>query len=439
MFWIYNILLTLLAPLWVPIMYLNSRKRTEKPNWKERSGNIERKFQKDDLKIWVHAVSVGEVVAAGPLLKELRNQEPECKIILSVTTSSGHHTATQSLLNSGLVDQLTYFPIDVVRFQLSALTSVRPHAIAILETELWLNFLWAANQIGIKSLLVNGRISEKSFAKCIKIKAYYRAIFHNLGQALMQTEADASRAKLLGANDPEVFGNTKFDDVNLASDDCKSEWFTRLQMNANEFPVIIIGSARGNIEHEIILNALAEILTKNPDLRVIYAPRHIEGADILASSIEQKLGSVARKSKGESGPIILLDTYGELSQAYSVGDIAIIGGGFDKLGGQNLLQPMASGLPVIRGQHFENFQWIVDRTGEESGVFVANESSEIAELAKKLLSNESERRLLGASAKAFVKSHQGASEKYASRILAAAKEVRNKQIASEINRKNKRS
>jgi len=201
-------------------------------------------------------------------------------------------------------------------------------------------------------------------------------------------------------------------------------------MKPREFPILVVGSARGQIEHDLIIGALKTVLNSLPELRIIYAPRHIEGADALAEQLQIELGTVARRSKNESGPIILLDTYGELAQTYGLSDIAIIGGGFDNLGGQNLLQPMEAGVPVIRGSHFQNFQWIVDEAGEAEGVFVANSATEIASKTLELLSQELKRAELGGNAKAFVKSHKGASAVYAARVLKVAKLVQKSQSKS---------
>src|SRR5690242_19561687 len=137
MFFFYNVLITLLAPIWAPWMWLRTRGRKEPPNWNERFGNYLLTPRKDRKRKWVHAVSVGEVVACMPILKELRADLPDHEIVLSVTTSSGHQTAREKA--SELYDHLVYFPIDIARFQLAAMQHVQPSVVAIMETELWMN------------------------------------------------------------------------------------------------------------------------------------------------------------------------------------------------------------------------------------------------------------------------------------------------------------
>lgn len=165
MFWLYNLLITFTSPLWVPVTVLRSRKRHLRPNWKERQGDIEVKLPAEGTRIWLHAASVGETLAAVPVVKELRKQQPNCVIFFSVTTSSGHQTATDHLVKTGLVNQLSYFPIDVLRFTLAALTRVRPDVVGIMETEIWHNFLWSAKTLGSRCVLINGRVSDRSFSQ----------------------------------------------------------------------------------------------------------------------------------------------------------------------------------------------------------------------------------------------------------------------------------
>ena len=190
-------------------MWWRAKKRKEQPNWQERKGNIDIPRRKDGKRIWFHAVSVGEVVAAMPVLREIRARLPDHEIVLSVTTSSGHQTAREKA--EGLFDHLIYFPIDVARLQLSAMQRVRPSVVAIMETELWFNFLWAAKVFDAKTLLINGRISDRSFPRSMRLRFFYRSLLKNLDRCLMQTETDAERISALGGQRVEVLGNSKFD------------------------------------------------------------------------------------------------------------------------------------------------------------------------------------------------------------------------------------
>ena len=163
MIWVYNILLTLTAPLWVPWMLWRTAKRKEKPNWEERAGRYQIASDKEARRVWLHAVSVGEVVAALPILRAIREKDPKLEIVLTVTTSSGHQTARERA--EGLYDHLFYLPIDVYRFTMEAVFRVKPKVIAIMETELWFNLLHTAEAFGAQRLLINGRISPRSFRR----------------------------------------------------------------------------------------------------------------------------------------------------------------------------------------------------------------------------------------------------------------------------------
>ena len=226
MFLVYNLLLPLLLPIWLPLIWLKSKRRKEQPNWKERFGNYSHlQFERKE-RIWFHAVSVGEVLASAPLLRELRKQFPTHEILISVTTSSGHQAAREKLI--GLFDHLTYFPIDVLRWQLSAMQKVRPQMVVVMETELWLNFLYCAKVYDAKTVVVNGRISDKSFEMSLRLRGYYQALFEHLDLAAVQSEIEQQRFRSLGARKVEVLGNVKFGkqggETHVNSPKQKSAW-----------------------------------------------------------------------------------------------------------------------------------------------------------------------------------------------------------------------
>ncbi len=222
MFLLYNILLTILAPFWVPWMLLKSYRRKERPNWDERQGRFDLPARGDRHRIWVHTVSVGEFFAATPILRELRKTLPDHEILVSVTTSSGHQAAREA--EPGLFDHLVYFPIDVARFQLGAMQQVRPDVVAIMETELWMNFVWAAKTFGARTILINGRISDRSFPRSLKLKFFYQTLLKDVDLCLMQSETDAERILALGARTAKSLGNCKFDQAADGLNADPDEW-----------------------------------------------------------------------------------------------------------------------------------------------------------------------------------------------------------------------
>ena len=421
MFLLYNLILTLLSPIWVPWMIWRSKKRQESPNWQERQGiyNSIPKKEKGEKRIWVHAVSLGEMIAVKPFLQELKQQKPEVKIILSTTTSSGHQSAREKLTE--WFDYLVYFPIDLPRFQLRAMQRVRPDVIAIMETELWFNFLWAADVFNAPAYIVNGRNSDRAFKNSQKVKWFYKAMFKYLKGCLVQTQADAERFSYLGAQRVHVLGNVKFDEA-ASEIQSTTDWKKELYIPLNH-RVVVIGSTRSEYEVELTQRAIIPILTENPHLTVIHAPRHIESAEEVMSAMKSLLPpnssiSCGFRSKNEKATYLVLDSYGELAGVYNIADIVVIGGGFDMLGGQNLIQPLALGKPVIHGPNMFNFRDIATTSVSAGASMVCNTSLELQHSIESLLSDETQRGTMSQCASELVQKNLGASKRYAEAVLA---------------------
>jgi 3-deoxy-D-manno-octulosonic-acid transferase len=415
MFLLYNLLLTLLSPLWVPWMLYRAWRRNEKPNWKERQGDYPLRSTKESKRVWFHAVSVGEVVAATPILRELRSLLPDHEIVLSVTTSSGHRTAREHAVD--LYDHLVYFPIDVARFQLAAMQRVRPKVVAVMETELWMNFLWAAKTFDAKTVLVNGRISDRSFPRSMKLRRFYQALLVQVDRCLMQSPTDAERIQALGAQEAEVLGNCKFDQAVQGLEADPAKWRRDLGIPEGK-AVVVVGSTRGEDEQRLVVEALKRV---GPDRAwVVHAPRHLETVDSLAREVEAAFGQVARRSQNEQGPYLILDTYGELSEVYAIADVVVIGGGFANLGGQNLLQPLAHGKPVLHGPHMQNFRDVTAMAQAAGASIVCDSSESLAKALLELLDHPEQRQSMGAAARELVRANVGASRRYAQAIAEAA-------------------
>ncbi len=416
MFLLYNLLLLIASPIWVTWMLVRSRRRAEAPNWAERTGNFRHiQIPRDQPAIWIHAVSVGEVMALLPILRQTRALLPKHFIVLSVTTSSGHHTAREHALD--LYDALVYFPIDIARFQLSAMTRIRPDVVAIMETELWFNFLWAAKAMGAKTMLMNGRISDRSFPRSRRIKFFYRALLRYVDRCLMQTDQDSSRITALGANAAEVFGNCKFDQA-MDGLDADAGWWRESLGLPEGLPVVVVGSTRGEEEEAFVAQALGPLRDR---VGIVWAPRHIERADPLSVIMKQAFGECARRSNAERGRYVLLDTYGELAKVYAVADLVVVGGGFADLGGQNLLQPLAHGKPALHGPHMQNFRDVAEAAGRVGSTITCGTPAELQRAIEDLLADRERAERMGAAGKAFIESNAGASRRYAEAIRDAAK------------------
>jgi 3-deoxy-D-manno-octulosonic-acid transferase len=415
MWFIYNIVLTLLAPIWVPWMFVRTWKRKEKPNWKERQGLYD--LKPGPRRVWVHAVSVGEFVASKPILKELRRTLPGYEIVVSVTTSSGHQTAREA--ESGLFDHLVYFPLDMARFQLAAMQRVQPDVVAIMETELWMNILWAAKVFDASTALINGRISDRSYPRARKLSFFYRALLAEIDRCLMQTEVDAERIASLGGKGVAVLGNCKFDQASESQTADAAE--LRLRFGLSGGPVLVIGSTRDEAEEKLVVDAIKMLQIE--ELQVIHAPRHLERSAALAGRVKATLGSVALRSRQETGPYMVLDTYGELATVYAVADVVVVGGGFSNLGGQNILQPLALGKPVIHGPHMQNFKDVAALASKAGATMTASTSEDLADAIRSLLSDDSRRQTMGQAARGLIEANLGASARYAEAIAELAGEA----------------
>ncbi len=413
MFLLYNCLLTVLAPIWLVWMLLRAKARKDSPNWSERQGQYLLSPRKDGPRVWIHAVSVGEVIAAMPILQELRNQAPDLEIVLSVTTSSGHQTARERA--SELFDHLVYVPIDVARFALSAMQRVQPDVLAIMETELWMNLLWAAKTFDARTLLINGRISDRSFRRSRWIAFFYKSLLGRMDRCLMQSARDAERIRRLGAKEVEVLGNSKFDQAAAGAVVDAAKLRRELGL-PDDKPVIVVGSTRGAAEENLVLDAIAQVGLAR--LSVVHAPRHLETAPDLAERVAKRFGTVALRSEGETGPYLILDSYGELASVYAVADIAVVGGGFERLGGQNLIQPLAVGKPVLHGPYMGNFRDVASEAVACGASEIARSSDELASALTRLIADPEERHRWGEAAHKLVETNLGASARYAAAILA---------------------
>ena len=414
MYWVYNVLITLLAPIWVPWMWMRANRRQEKIDWKERTGVYTFDVKPDRPHIWFHAVSVGEVVASMPILRELRSRCPEAEIVLSVTTSSGHQTALDKA--EGLYDHLVYFPIDVPRFAMQAMLRARPDVVAIMETELWFNFLWAAKSFDANTLLINGRISDRSFPRSQKIRFFYKALLSHVDRCLMQTETDAERIVELGAGTAEVFGNCKFDQAaqtqGVDADALRQEF----AIPPDAF-VVVIGSTRGEDEEALILEALERL---HEATYVIHAPRHLERVPSILSQRSTKGLATAQRSRSETGPYLLLDTYGELDKVFHLADVVVIGGGFGNYGGQNLIQPLACGKPVLHGEHMQNFRDVTEAALKAGASLECTTADQLAQEIQRLRHDQATRERMAAAATKLVEQNLGASIRYADAIIEAS-------------------
>jgi 3-deoxy-D-manno-octulosonic-acid transferase len=403
---VYNALLLALAPLIFPLL-LWRRTNSKEPAWAERWGKILSTEERTELSLWVHAVSVGEVMAAAPVLRELRSRHPNAHITLSTTTTGGRAVALQR----PEADRVIAFPLDAPWAVRRALAAVKPDLILLMEWEIWPNFLYEAKKRGAKVAVLNGRVSERGLARGLKMRWLLGDALKNVDLFAMQSEEDARRAVLVGApaEKVETVGNTKFDEaaVPLSMEEREA---LRAELGIPDgAPVWICGSTRDGKngvpdEEVLIAQAAQRVRERFPNLMLVVAPRHLERADSAAAH----LGSPARRSKKETGPTLLLDTFGELGKIYAVADIAFVGGSLAPWGGQSVFQPLAQGTPALFGPHMNNQRDIAALSRAEGAGFEVRDAEELAAQVVRLLSlPEGERAELRRRARALIERNQG--------------------------------
>ncbi len=351
--------------------------------------------QSDQPSIWIHAVSVGEYLAAKPLIQRIREQFPDTPLFVSTTTKTGQKLAKETLPTSAF-----YFPFDWGWCVKRALDHVHPRLILVLETEIWPNFLWEAEKQKIPVMLVNGRISDRSFARYRRVRTWLPLF----DQCMMQTEEDASRIKALGASaeDVSVMGNLKFDfhPPTLLPHLYKTlkEW------KKNELLWICGSTMKG--EEQILIQAFQNLKRKNP-LKMMIAPRHPERFEEVVDLVKQNHLSVTRRTNGTSGDasVLVLDSIGELAACYEMADVVFIGGTLGAYGGHNPIEPAYFGKAILAGPHYDNFRSVFEELRNHGGILISRDVE--ADLVK-LIQDSVLRDQMGSAAKALVSKNSGA-------------------------------
>lgn len=358
---IYTALLALASPFLLLGLY---KSKPNKPKfggrWKEHFG-ITPQLKTHQRPIWIHAVSVGESIAATPLIKELKQQYPEQPIVVTTTTSTG----AEQIAKLGDLVEHRYMPIDFGFAVKSFLKAIQPEKMLIIETELWPNTLNVVKQANVPITVVNARLSEKSCKNYAKVQWLFNQLHPCLTQVLCQTDSDAERFERLGVNKEKlsVTGSIKFD-IQI-SDHVKQQGKALRAQLGKDRPVWIAASTHKG-EDEQVLEAHKQILESHPNALLILVPRHPERFDdVFALCKKQGFETVRRTEKQpaeNTTQIYLGDTMGEMLVLIGAADICFMGGSLigDKVGGHNVLEPAALGVPVITGPSYYNFTEIVN-------------------------------------------------------------------------------
>jgi 3-deoxy-D-manno-octulosonic-acid transferase len=393
-----------------PLLFLSRKTRM---GWKERFGFYPKELflEKMDGCIWFHGASAGDLLSLLPMVKLMRKQCPERKIVLSTMTNSGRLMAHSRLEKH--VDAIVFVPWDIPCAARRAVRCISPGLLVLEYTEIWPNLIWEAKAHGAKIALTNGRFAEKRLS-AYQLLLALSGISLSVFDALMMREKEGQkRAYFLGARPgaTAVTGSTKFD---VLADTGPKEELEALRC-AFGFPedarIWVAGSTHEG-EEELLLGVFWRLRSKFQTLRLVLAPRYIDRVDRVCDLANQRKLKVKRRSQAvsEEVDVVVLDTMGELSKAYQLSEVVFVGGSFVSRGGQNILEPAAQGRAVLFGPHMKNFEDCVSVLVGRGGVQV-NSKENLESVLSKLLAQSDELWRLGKLAKAAVEQVSGASER----------------------------
>ncbi len=408
---LYNILLILATPIILCILLAKKRCRR---GLLDRFGLrispvLEPSGERRPL-IWIHAVSLGEVVAVTPLVKELHRNHPDHRLIVSTVTETGREAVEQRL--AGIAEH-RYAPLDVPWAVSRAIAQWQPVLYAFVETELWPNLLWALRDRQVPTIMVNGRLSSRSFSRqhIVGLISFYRSVLRSLTLCLMQSERDVQRIVALGADPARVqrTGNIKFDQPVPAKPVDAS---FRASLGIGEGDQLVLAGSTHPGEEEMVVAAYRKIVLQHASTVLMLAPRHIERVDAVMAMVTAAGLPVQRKSRLESrasGPrVIILDTRGELARAYHEATVAFVGGTLIPVGGHNLLEPAVWGKPVIFGPYTDHCAEIATLLLESGGAVRVSGADDLARRVCAWLEDSAVRRQVGEAARRTVSDNQGA-------------------------------
>jgi 3-deoxy-D-manno-octulosonic-acid transferase len=426
MYFLYSLLLTIGLILASPLLIFDAiRKGKYLTGLSQRLGKP-RPINSDHRPvIWLHCVSVGETAAARTLVNALAKQFPSHQIAISTTTITGQEVARRIFTDRAAA--IFYFPIDWAWTVRRVLRTLNPSVVLVMETELWPRLFHECRRNDIPVVLVNGRISDRSFPRYRLVRSFMREVLNELSLALVQSEQDSMRLRELGLRESKILttGNLKFDTAETAIDDRITDTFRR-QFGLDGSRPVIVAASTHDPEERIAIEAFTTIKNEGR-ARLIIAPRHPERFESVASLIKDSAFTWGRRSQAGSmdraADIVLLDTVGELNSIYDLADIALVGGSITPHGGHNVLEPAARKVCVVTGPHTENFLAVTKALLDDGAMIQlpefpsAETAAQLAAVLASLLRDEARRRAIGQKAQAVCRRNVGATERTVAAIV----------------------
>ena len=411
---LYDIVLWLAALFFIPYHFYRSRQRKRPTAFAERFGMLaadELAVLDGERPIWVHAVSVGETIAAKPLLKALKERFPGRKIVVSNVTETGRSVA----LTLSEADLCIYFPFDFGFAVRRILSRIRPSIILVVETEIWPNFLRMARRAEIPVVMVNGRISDRSFAGYLRLGWFFRAVLGDFSWFCMQTCEDARRIIAMGAPSDriKVTGNLKYDLPITTVSPLEKEQIRSAFLLPPDVLVFTAGSTHQG-EDEVVISAYRQLVATGKKVLMVLVPRHPERAREVAELLKRenmvfalRSGICGRTDPFSPGEALLVDTVGELMKFYAVSDVVFVGGSLVPTGGHNILEPASLRVPVLFGPHMSNFREAAEFILAYGGGMQVEDGDKLAAALERLLDDPVARCAMGENGARLLEENSG--------------------------------
>ena len=405
------------------VIYRAIRHNRYRRGWAQRFGKIIRKNPESKC-IWLHAVSVGEVNAAKSIIEELKNRFADFEIVVSTTTDTGFARASALFKEN---HQIFHFPFDFSWVMRRAFGNIRPAVCLLMELEVWPNFVGTAHRLNVPVVVVNGRISDKSFSRYKRIRPFAGTIFRKIALILAQTDEYARRFREIGAVAEHVVvtGSLKYDTAQV-TDKVDGTDALAAQLNIGDERLWVVG-ATGPDEERVILDVFARLTesVQFEDLRLVIVPRKPERFDEVAQTITNAGFDFVRYSSIKNGgakspekvPVILGDTMGDLRKFYSLSTIIFVGRSLVPMGGSDMMEAAALGKCTVFGPHAFNFRQTVDALLADNGAIMVNDEQELFETIQKCLNEPAFAKRIAQNGREVIRKNQGATARSIEQVL----------------------
>jgi 3-deoxy-D-manno-octulosonic-acid transferase len=422
----YNLLFTVgFALTWPYFTYLIWRRQ---PFWErlgERLGHypdaIKDWLKKSERPVWIHAVSVGEVLLARVLVRELRRHRPNLRVFLTVGTPTGRRVAEPLLDDKTCV---VYVPTDFYYSMMRAFRRVNPRALILVENEIWPNMLWRAKKMGIPVCLVNSRLSRRNRRLFRVARTFVRPVLQAFDWIGVQSEEDLGRFAIAGFPEDRLhlMGSMKYDVADLASDNPGKGREIRRLAGWDRGQVVLLGGSTHPGEEKALAELLRDLKPKHPNLRLMLVPRHVERRGEILSELDGSGLKIGLRSKleeetGGDPDILLVDSTGELRDLYPACELVFIGKTLTGKGGQNFLEAARHGRAIVAGPHMDNFQSLRREFLADKAIVVSADGRELGVQLDRLLASPAEREELGRRARTCFREHLGAGARHVEAML----------------------